>query len=263
MSIYKEFISTLIEKLIDLGYLKEKLVGAEIKVINKIERNFKIKLPELYKEFLLQMDFNGAGEGLDDYFHLGISDKFYTQRVANEILKYDKSKYYPLKNKLVITSYGEYLFNFIPTDFGDNPPVYHYEQGQSSKLLNSLKSLETEEIIEKRVKYEALYGIEISKMFFKDLYYLNGTIHYESFSEYLISLIYNRIAGWNEDIYADIKPVKGDGSCWCWDEKYDYYYTYIQNQKEYLKKENAIKKEFEYISTALRKIIPKNSEIKL
>ncbi len=251
MSIYKEFISTLIEKLIDLGYLKEKLVGAEIKVINKIERNFKIKLPELYKEFLLQMDFNGAWEGLDYYFHLGISDKFYTQRVANEILKYDKSKYYPLKNKLVITIHDEYVFNFIPTNCGDNPPVYHYEQGQSSsKLLNSLKSLETEEIIEKRVKYEALYGIEISKMFFKDLYYLNGAIHYESFSEYLIALIYNKILRTNRYKYIFNRPIQ-DGD---W-----YTYTNIQNKKEYIEMEEKTKEEFEYISTSLRKIIPKEN----
>jgi len=257
MNTYKEFISTTIEKLIDLGYLKEKPVGEDIKIINKIEKNFKIKLPELYKEFLLQMGFKGATEAIIyhrtniyiyDYFRCFFdNNQFYHKTVVNKILRKDKSEHYPLRNKLVIGYNERSIFDFIPTDCGDNPPVYHYLENGNSK---SLEYLETEEIIEKRVMYEALYGIEISKMFFKDLYYLNGTIHYESFSEYIISLIYNKILRTNRYKYI-LKRAIQDGD---W-----YTYTNIQNKKEYIEMEEKTKEEFEYISTALRKIIPKNN----
>jgi hypothetical protein len=171
---YKLFIEKFTEYLINFDYADEvSIIGASLKEINKLEKKYNLKLPEIYIQFLLKMGKKAGGfcRGSDMFF----PTLFDIQVYANEILEDDNSILFPLKNKFAFFNHsGDFLF--FPTDQGDNPPVYGYKP-----------QIEYESFLKEFKKYqEENFGIQEAKKFHKFLYCENGGKLFESFSDYLI-----------------------------------------------------------------------------
>lgn len=237
MTIYKEFISIMVKELSELHYLFdydgngiEEAIGINMKNINKIERNLKIKLPELYKEFLLQ---TGNSYIFGEDFYLGIDKKFLIQKLANMALKYDKSKLYPLKNKMVFQMQNNNSFHYFHTNKGDNPAVYRYHgYGQWNDIINENGDLNDEDK-EMKEHYEKANGLRVNKKVFDYYYYPNNSLLFEKLSDYFIEEILVLIHFNNTISKIDKKGNR----------------ISIRNKEK-------TKKDFNHISKILKEIIP-------
>lgn len=101
--------------------------------INKLESKYNIKLPAVYKDFLIEM-----GRGADE-FMLGSSysyEKLFSmQDSAKELLEENNFRQLPL-NSFVFWMHQGYQFAFFLLDDGDDPPIYHFDEVTSDTSNN-------------------------------------------------------------------------------------------------------------------------------
>lgn len=133
--------------------------GCSINEINILESKIGLKLPKLYKNFLLKFG-HGAGE-----FFLG-TDIFYNELlslgdIARELLEEDGGHYCMPINSFVFSSHQGYQFTFFDlSNYKDDPEVFYYKEGMnkpkkmndtfSEFLIESLREhIEMKEMLEK------------------------------------------------------------------------------------------------------------------
>jgi hypothetical protein len=130
-----DLINKLVEKSIELEIIMPKSIrGCTNNYIKKLEKKYNIKLPRLYKDFLLAIGKPKDIYGIkgDDY-GFGLFSDFYIYYPkptkltdnAKKYLKVDKSTLYPFQNYFVFC-WGASDFYFFSTEKGDDPPVHYY-----------------------------------------------------------------------------------------------------------------------------------------
>lgn len=115
-----------------------KLVGLEQSKIDRIEENFNVRLPMVYRVFLSIMG-KGAGQymrGSSVFFN----EIYLLRDGAEELLKENNFRPLP-ENVFVFWMHQGYQFAFFYLDQGDDPAVYYYIEG--SKESDFVKITDT------------------------------------------------------------------------------------------------------------------------
>jgi len=94
-----------------------------------IEKEFKITLPEVYKQFL-QLMGNGAGEYMrgSSVFY---DEIFSLRKWADELVHENDIEPIP-NDAFVFWMHQGYQAAYFKLNEGDNPPVYYFSEGQES-----------------------------------------------------------------------------------------------------------------------------------
>ena len=96
--------------------------------VSILEQKIGRALPAAYREFLLWMvrDIGGLFQGSECHYW----DVILLQRAAAELMQEDEfSEPFP-EDAFVFLMHQGYQFHFFRTGEGDDPPVYHYVEGQ-------------------------------------------------------------------------------------------------------------------------------------
>ncbi|NJN72899.1 MAG: SMI1/KNR4 family protein [Limnothrix sp. RL_2_0] len=99
--------------------------------IKELEKQLNICLPKIYVDFLLIL-----GRGTQDFWKG--EDCFFKhlptlQIWARELLDEDKSLVKLPSDAFVFFMHQGYQFSFFKTSEGQDPPIYHYSEGQNKK----------------------------------------------------------------------------------------------------------------------------------
>ncbi|MBL8196215.1 MAG: SMI1/KNR4 family protein [Blastocatellia bacterium] len=122
-------MSQLVKRLISSGIANSNSIkGCNINEINNLESILNIKLPTMYKSFLLVMGHRAGS------FYVG-TDMFYNslfdiQKWARELLVEDGSPFILPCDTFILSMHQGYQFTYFRTDEeNDDPPVYYYMEG--------------------------------------------------------------------------------------------------------------------------------------
>lgn len=189
---YKSFIETFAEYLILFGEADEDSIkGASLKEINKLESNLNIKLPEIYKQFLIKMGKKAGRYGRGEYMFINSLEQIQTN--ANNLLEDDKSELFPLTNNFTFFMHEDYDFLFFPLNQGDNPPIYRYLD----------KNIYNDEIKTNFSYREKQYGLIRTQKFNKICYSENGGKQFDSFSDFLLNQLDRMLTRNKEEEYEE------------------------------------------------------------
>ena len=131
------FMHDFVQHLQDLGLVdtdRYPARGCNQEQITEIENKFQITLPQIYKDYLAAI-----GQKSGDF--LRGSDFWYpellTLREDAEILLQEDNSPFKLPDKaFVFGMHQGYQFFYFDTLAGDDPPVYHYMEGEAVKKVN-------------------------------------------------------------------------------------------------------------------------------
>lgn len=117
----------------------QKLVPFTAEKLERLERLYKVKLPQVYRDFLLTMG-NGAGQymvGSSAFSH----EVFQLRDIAIELLSENNFRNLP-DEAFVFWMHQGYQFAFFPLNGNDDPPVYYFSEGtrqtEFTKINDSL-----------------------------------------------------------------------------------------------------------------------------
>lgn len=117
-----------------------KLHGLSSDQIEKVEKFYKVSLPESYKYFLFSMGLDGGGfmKGSDCFYDRILELREY----ATDLLEEDQSSFKLKPEHYVFYVHQGYIFAYFDTSNNNmNPAIYYYYEGDLSpqKKYNSLK----------------------------------------------------------------------------------------------------------------------------
>ncbi len=125
------FIENFANQLIEAGLVDQEnpITGITAGEIEQIENKFQIKLPEIYRQYLLKMgessgDFNSGS----DFWYPEILD---FRQVAEVLLAKHLPEFKLPVSAFVFGMHQGYQFWYFDTSDGDNPPVFYYLEGQA------------------------------------------------------------------------------------------------------------------------------------
>lgn len=136
-----EMLKMFINKLKENYLINDELmIGCSEEEVKKLEEKFKIKLPKLYRNFLLKMGHLAGGFWKDDYYSYDylIGDKFDGDSL-NDILIAKIIDNYPDKSlpENIFAFWcepGDLIYCFLVEDNIDNPNYYYSDGGSFPKL---------------------------------------------------------------------------------------------------------------------------------
>ncbi len=137
-----QFVSKLLERLTQLGIIEEQDIqgGTEDEIQDAMELQEVDRLPELYVAFLKVMG-NGGGEFNSDT-EMWLDSLPDIKSTAEDILEVDKVDFTLPKDAFVFLSYHGYQFMYFHTlSNDDDPPVYHYFEGQGTPPIKKFDHL--------------------------------------------------------------------------------------------------------------------------
>lgn len=118
----------LCQKLIDTGVSSyNQMQGCSSEEIEQLENYTKYPLPEMYKQFLINMG-HSVGKFFDgtDIFYKAI---FENRMAASELLEEDQSDFKLAETDFVFASHQGYEFMYFSLSENDDPSVYYYIEG--------------------------------------------------------------------------------------------------------------------------------------
>lgn len=135
----EKFIESFVKMLQENGIAKPyEIKGCSVDEINKLEEYTKLKLPSIYKDFLMALG-HGAGnfwKGTDFRYH-SLFD--FREEAINDVLSKEED-YFKLKdNYFIFVKHQGYLLWYFEIDGNNDPPIYLYKEydKDSSKVSSS------------------------------------------------------------------------------------------------------------------------------
>ena len=122
-------MNDLMKKIINkLRKKRIKLIPLKQSEVNSLEVHFKIKFPDVYKEFLLSMG-KGAGMFMQDSSVFD-NELLYLREWAEELLEENNFRSLP-ENAFVFWMHQGYQFAYFLVDGENNPVVYFFSEGEN------------------------------------------------------------------------------------------------------------------------------------